>query len=115
MNKTLFAVLAASLGFAAFSSFAADAPVLADRHVARSVTCDKCHGSQPPQAGAKVKVEQCLTCHQSYDTVAERTAKIEPNPHKNHLGNVRCSDCHSGHAQPKNMCNDCHKFNFNVK
>ena len=115
MNKVLIAALAASLGLAAVSAYAADAPVLAERHVQRGATCVQCHAGTAPQAGAKVKVDDCLKCHQSYDVLADRTAKVNPNPHKTHLGNVRCSDCHSGHAQPKVMCNNCHKFDLKVK
>ena len=72
-------------------------------------------GYKMPKVGAKVKNERCLVCHQSYEALAERTKALNPNPHKTHLGNVRCTDCHAGHQQGKLMCNDCHKFNLTVK
>lgn len=114
MRKTMLAALAA---FALMTSaaFAADAPALADRHAKLGVKCEQCHGTKAPAAEAKVKNEACFACHQNYDALAKRTAKLDPNPHKTHLGNVRCSDCHSGHAQSRLTCNDCHKFDLKVK
>lgn len=110
-------MLAAVTAFALMTSstFAADVSVLADRHAKLGVKCEQCHSVQMPAAGAKVKNQSCLTCHQSYDALAKKTEKLNPNPHRTHLGNVRCSDCHSGHVQARLMCNDCHKFDLKVK
>ena len=36
------------------------------------------HANLPDNATTK----DCLVCHQSYQTVAQRTAKMNPNPHK---------------------------------
>ena len=44
-----------------------------------------------------------------------RTAKMEPNPHRSHLGDVNCVECHSGHGEPCLMCNDCHQFKIQPK
>ncbi len=95
--------------------YSADAPALADRHVQMGLKCDACHGSQTPAPGAKVGNDKCLACHQSYEALAQKTEKLDPNPHYTHLGNVRCSDCHAGHQKPQLMCNDCHQFDLQPK
>ena len=105
----------AVFGMTASLSMAANGNFLANRHAQMGVKCEQCHKAKMPKAGAKVKNERCLACHQSYEALAERTKALNPNPHKTHLGNVRCTDCHAGHQQGKLMCNDCHKFNLTVK
>ena len=59
--------------------------------------------------------DTCLTCHESYDKLAERTAKLTPNPHASHRGAQNCTSCHSMHAKPRFECNDCHTFNIKMK
>ena len=115
MKNAFFVMLAAVLGSVSLSGMAAEGVTLADRHAKMNVSCVQCHGVKTPATGAKVQNTACLTCHGSYDKLAEKTKALSPNPHKTHLGNVRCSDCHSGHQQSKLMCNDCHKFDLQVK
>lgn len=116
MKKTILsACMAMVCAAVSTGSFAADAAPLADRHAKFGLKCEQCHQTSKPAAEAKVKNESCFACHQSYDALAKKTVKLDPNPHKTHLGNVRCSDCHSGHSQAKLMCNDCHKFDLKVK
>lgn len=117
MTKRLHtALLTLAAGAALMNpAFAANAqPTLAERHAAMKVECAVCHVKGAP-AQDYVTADACLACHGSFEKVAERTAKMNPNPHYSHLGKVRCSDCHSGHQQPKNMCNDCHQFDFKTK
>lgn len=59
--------------------------------------------------------ETCFQCHQSYQTVAERTAKMNPNPHSNHRGEKDCNACHSMHGKSHFECNDCHNFAIRMK
>lgn len=70
--------------------------------------CAQCHSasvSQMPQT------KDCLGCHGSESAVAERTAKLSPNPHDSHRGSVDCTECHRAHdKQNILMCNDCHAF-----
>lgn len=115
MRNTMLAALAAIALLGSSAVFSADAPALADRHAKMRVKCEQCHAVKTPAAGTRPKNEACLACHQSYEALAAKTAKLDPNPHKSHLGNVRCADCHSGHAQSRLMCNDCHKFDLKVK
>ncbi len=116
MKKTTLAAFAAMI-FAAVSTsaLAAGTSALADRHAQFGLKCEQCHGTAAPAAESKVKNDACFACHSNYDTLAKRTEKLEPNPHRTHLGNVRCSDCHSGHGEARLMCNDCHKFDLRVK
>ncbi len=117
MKRTLVSVIASSvlLLFASGTALAAG-NYLADRHASRGVKCEACHGVAAPKVPVKkVKAEKCLACHGSYEKVAEKTKALKPNPHASHLGEVRCSDCHKGHAKPVLMCNDCHKFDMAPK
>ena len=92
---------------------------LADRHVARGVTCVSCHGES---ATGKMQLdsdrhEACVACHGWYDAVAEKTVPKDPedmNPHSQHDGNLPCSECHKGHKQSVNYCSNCHFWTFNV-
>lgn len=109
MNKTLAALVVSSfcLVFAGAASAASATPDLAQRHAQMNIKF--------PAAGVKVNNDYCFKCHGSYETLAKRTEKLDPNPHRTHLGNVRCTDCHSLHGAPRNMCNDCHKFDLQPK
>ena len=89
MKKSL--VLAMVLAGFAATSFAAEPAFLADRHVARGVACETCHGVKTPAPGAKV-----------------------PNPHYNHLIGTDCQECHKGHAQSVNLCGSCHNLDWKV-
>lgn len=86
---------------------------LADRHGARSVSCDACHGQN--MSVKSPNREACTTCH-PLESTASRTADIKPvNPHENpHQPDIECMDCHSGHGTPQNYCGSCHNFEFKV-
>lgn len=86
---------------------------LADRHGARSVSCDACHGQN--MSVKSPNRESCITCH-SLESTASRTSGIKPvNPHENpHQTDIECMDCHSGHGTPQNYCGSCHNFEFKV-
>lgn len=106
--KTLSVLASALLGFAlSTGAVAAEQPK----------TLAEIHGpAWPKSADGFVTKNQCLQCHGSYDQLAEKTAKLEPNPHKSHLGAVNCEDCHKvDKAQPELMCNSCHKFTIRAK
>lgn len=77
-----------------------------------ALPCDTCHANGKFVTPAK---ETCLTCHQSYEAVAKRTEKLNPNPHSSHRGEPNCANCHSMHAKPRFECNDCHTFDIKMK
>ena len=63
--------------------------------------------------GKKVALEMRTALHK---LIAKATAKIEPNPHFSHLGEVNCQECHVGaKAKPELMCNSCHNFTLREK
>lgn len=83
---------------------------LADRHAAKQVQCQSCHGSSAPVAGAYVESEACLACHGSRAALASKqTALGKRNPHANHLGDIDCTLCHAGHRKSEAYCVNCHK------
>ena len=88
---------------------------LADFHMQQGLKCEGCHQTQTPQPDSRVNTKNCFACHKSFEAVAERIKRTDPNPHNSHLGEVPCSDCHQGHKEYKNMCNDCHQFNWTTK
>lgn len=95
---------------------AAAAEMLADRHVAKGMTCESCHAETPPSKS--VKTEKCLECHGSLEKIGEQydAAKAGnlPNPHVNHNSELYCEDCHRGHSQGVNYCAQCHDFVYKI-
>ncbi|MBM6704457.1 cytochrome c3 family protein [Sutterella massiliensis] len=113
LKNSISAALCASLLalFAAAPAGAAD-HFTADRHLGYGLKCETCHKSAGmPQPGARVSKDTCKSCHDPAE-LAKKTAKLDQNPHYNHLGDVNCTECHKGHQPSTLMCNDCHKFNL---
>ena len=106
------ALTALALIFVTSAAFAADPPMLADRHVKAGVKCESCHGSDQAAKGPRtVKKETCLACHGgTYAKLAEKTDSLEVNPHDSHLGEIECTKCHRGHQKPVLECARCHDF-----
>ncbi len=117
--KFLSLIGACALALCAFS-VSAQAPGAggnwgADRHIARGMTCQNCHGQN--NAVEFPSIEQCQQCHVP-EQVAQKTAGVQPqNPHQSpHYGNtLDCVQCHMQHEQPVNYCAQCHDFDFHVK
>lgn len=91
----------------------AQATAFKQRHQSKGIDCVACHGAEPDFAVVPT-VEVCLGCHESYEAVAELTADVVPNPHHSHMGEGRCTDCHSEHLEPRLTCNQCHVFEMDV-
>ena len=67
------------------------------KHQAKGITCDACHTAMPPKGAPEMSV--CLKCHfGSMTALAEKTNKVDPNPHKFHEDVSSCADCHTGHG-----------------
>jgi hypothetical protein len=83
-------------------------------HRLNGVSCEKCHGSGG--APQPVMTEQCLTCHGTAESVAQKTSLVKPNPHNNpHLGtSLDCDLCHHQHAKSENYCSKCHMYKYVV-
>ena len=98
------------------ASFAQEsAPLGADRHGVKNVTCKECHGEKNEITAPDIN--QCSKCH-APDEIEKKTQGIKPqNPHVSpHYGNkLDCTLCHLQHAAPDNYCAQCHSFDFKVK
>ena len=79
---------------------------VANLHKTLGLSCQDCHGEGEKKP---VGMSKCLSCHESYAKVAERTKKLEPNPHDNHLIDLSCTKCHLGHKPKVIYCRNCHE------
>jgi hypothetical protein len=93
-------------------TWAAQPVLLGDKHISFGVQCDGCHKESPPQN--KVPTAVCQGCHDGYKALAERTRKVEPNPHMSHEGELECETCHHSHKPSEDHCDSCHNFGFKV-
>jgi hypothetical protein len=111
-------LLAAIICFCAVGGFsvlwAAEPALLVDKHKAAGIACDGCHKEAPPAKSVAMPV--CLTCHGTYAALAEKTGKVNPNPHDSHMGELGCEQCHRIHKPPVNACARCHhEFSLKVR
>lgn len=105
-----FILTAAAIAFGLSMSVAGSAAAADDKTLA------EIHGKNWPEATGWAKKDTCMGCHGSYADLAKATAKLEPNPHFSHLGDVNCQECHKGDkAEPELMCNSCHNFTLREK
>ena len=97
---------------------AADGHFGADRHIARGLTCESCHGKNMDAKNPEIPtIETCTGCHNTKDLVA-KTKNVKPaNPHisPHYQDTLDCVNCHLQHEAPENFCNQCHQFDFKVK
>ena len=90
----------------------ASSEYLDHKHVGSDTNCRSCHETDFPDSRASM--DQCLSCHVSYEHVAELTREVEPNPHLSHYEDLRCTLCHKAHQAPELYCNKCHEFDLKV-
>lgn len=86
-------------------------------HAKGNVSCRGCHGQKLPTRDDTVENDRCVSCHGSYEALAEKMASPEfpkQNPHKSHLVGLACTKCHAGHSRSRVYCLECHK-NYNMK
>lgn len=114
LRGSLSALALASGLLMAMSSTVWAGDFLADRHVARGMTCETCH-----TADKKLKMvgdnEICVSCHGDYPEMIKKTeGRYEVNPHAQHDGLLPCTECHKGHKASVNYCGDCHNYTYKV-
>lgn len=99
--------------FARYGAMSEAMVFLGDRHVkGYGLTCESCHAETPPSKGSQ---EPCIDCHGNLAEVGKATElKDLPNPHINHNEELYCDDCHKGHKEATNFCNQCHEFDFRI-
>jgi hypothetical protein len=115
MKKIMTTALAAALLLSLSGFAAAEGNMGADRHLAKGIKCEMCHGAKNEVAFPNI--DQCTKCHDPKQ-VAEKTKDVKPqNPHQSpHYGNtLDCALCHLQHSKPENYCAQCHSFDFKVK
>jgi hypothetical protein len=88
------------------------APLL-EKHSDFGLDCITCHDESPPAKPVATTV--CLSCHGSYDDIADLTDdKGANNPHASHNGPLDCGKCHGVHRPSVNFCKECHAFDLEV-
>jgi len=87
---------------------------LSHTHRLSGVACCDCH--EMPNSAGPLKTEKCLSCHGSFEEVADATNNLDPNPHNSlHWGKeLDCDLCHHQHAKSENFCAQCHMWGLVV-
>ncbi|MCX5818982.1 MAG: cytochrome c3 family protein [Deltaproteobacteria bacterium] len=94
-----------------------DSPYLDSLHARQDVTCSGCHAKRLPTTEDTVENDRCLSCHDSYEKLAEKTTSAQfpkRNPHQSHLVGLDCTKCHMAHGESKVYCLQCHS-SFDMK
>lgn len=99
--------------FARYAAISSDMVFLSDKHIKDfGLKCESCHSENPPSKGSQ---DACIGCHGDLAEVGKGTELTDlPNPHINHNEDLYCDDCHKGHKEPTNFCNQCHEFEFRI-
>ena len=95
LRTALMTLAVVSAGLMAVSQASAADKFLADRHVAKGVSCEMCHGKGNPAELDPPDINTCTKCHPT-QTLVNKT------------------NCHLGHEKSENFCAQCHDFKFNV-
>lgn len=94
-------------------AFAADEKPVLGKHGVEQIPCEDCHGTPTPDKRAPASA--CTGCHGEYDEIAKLTEAQDPNPHKSHQGELRCTMCHKVHQPSVVYCNECHDYGMKIK
>ncbi len=113
LTIVLLWVWAPILSGGASPGWAADRPLLIEKHKAAGLNCGACHAENPPPMAPPMLT--CMNCHGKYEVIAEKTRNVTPhNPHESHQGEVECGECHHVHKASVDFCGQCHQFGFKV-
>jgi Zn finger protein HypA/HybF involved in hydrogenase expression len=106
-------ILTISVNSQGSPAWAADRPLLVEKHQSARLGCDACHKENPPKTPAPTPI--CTACHGNYEKLAQLTQKVMPhNPHESHEGEMDCAECHHVHKPSVDYCGKCHQFDFKV-
>ena len=83
------------------------------KHKENNITCMDCHKTENPDSPADVSA--CAECHGEMEDVAKLTEQLKINPHKSHLVDIDCTECHKIHEPSVLYCNQCHDYKMIVK
>ncbi len=88
-------------------------------HAKHHVSCFDCHRKGLPRKGDSVENDTCISCHDSYVDLAQKTKPArfpDRNPHESHLGEIECVVCHRAHKPSEIYCLGCHlQFDMEIK
>ncbi|NVN91435.1 MAG: cytochrome c3 family protein [Desulfuromonadales bacterium] len=89
--------------------------VINKKHLDNSLTCKSCHGVDKPSASPGK--DTCIECHGEVVKTREINVHddVKVKVHESHYGEIDCLECHKIHGKGQLMCNQCHKFNIDVK
>lgn len=115
--KPISAVIAAALF--SLTAGAASAQDLASFH-GKMGGCQACHGTNAvtPANVPDDEIDlngKCMACHGDFKKLADKSKRFDP--HASHLSDrspINCTACHTAHAKPKLVCNDCHTFDLKM-
>ena len=115
---TKFSTAAALLGvaFLLAGTAASAADFGADRHMAKGLTCEMCHGKGNPAELDPPDIKKCTQCHPT-SMLSAKTKNVKPhNPHvsPHYQDQLECTNCHRMHEASENFCAQCHDFKFKV-
>ena len=113
--KLLSLTAALTIALACSAAGAAD-KFGADRHMARGITCEMCHGKGNPSELDPPDIKTCTQCHPAKQLV-QKTKSVKPqNPHMSphYQDQLECTNCHRMHEANENFCAQCHDFKFKV-
>ena len=88
----------------------------ADRHIARGMSCESCHGKGDPAKLDPPDIQKCVQCHPT-KALVEKTQGVKPqNPHvsPHYQDRLECTNCHHLHEASENFCGQCHDFKYKV-
>jgi fumarate reductase flavoprotein subunit len=87
-------------------------------HQQNGIACAACHNTATPTA--KAPSSSCVKCHSTsegkYQGVGVKKYAFdgdtfkEFNPHRSHLVELPCTECHKTHVASVNYCSKCHLF-----
>ncbi|MEF9995320.1 MAG: cytochrome c3 family protein [Burkholderiaceae bacterium] len=105
--KKILSMISCCLTAIALSA-AAQSAEIAETHAKRGAACTACHENSNPAAGDFIETEKCLACHSRDSIKAPFKSMGKKNPHDNHLGEIDCNLCHTGHKPFELYCKQCH-------
>jgi len=80
-------------------------------HKKLSLGCKECHRELKQEDYSSAMKETCLTCHENYEKLKERTGHLGHNNNVHaspHFTNIDCDICHKSHKPSQNLCLQCH-------
>lgn len=76
-------------------------------HLSKGLVCRDCHTLWPPSR--IVSNSDCIACHTaSFPTTTGASKRRASTPHRAHVGDLNCNQCHHAHEPSELFCNKCH-------